>query len=181
MLSIALNSSVTNPNYDRRHKIGAGPPSDVWSIGCLFFELLTGEYLFVDTDWSRFFLRITNSNGPLLTERDISLLGNEEYRKFLEFVLQRSGRQRPNLSEVIVRFDEMFPDAANGELPELTMPRPGSQFCGESSRFLFESARQVEDSSRLIEDSSRLIEDSSRLIEDSSRLVEDSGRRAGET
>jgi hypothetical protein len=55
MLSIALNSAVTNPNYDRRHKVGAGPPSDVWSIGCLFFELLTGEYLFVDTDWNRFF------------------------------------------------------------------------------------------------------------------------------
>lgn len=123
MLSIALNSSATNPNYDRRKQVGAGPESDIWSIGCLFFELMTGEFLFVDSDWSRFFLRITDPKKSLLTEESKTLLDhNEKYISFLEFVLQRSVRHRPNLKQVIVKFDEMFPHAMNGPLPFLEMP-----------------------------------------------------------
>jgi serine/threonine protein kinase len=122
MLSIALNSSITNPHFDRRQKIGAGPASDIWSIGCLFFELMTGEFLFVDSDWSRFFLRITNIQQPLLTDENRAMLKNPTYAHFLEFVLQRSVRHRPDLGEVIVRFDEMFPDAGKGPLPEVTIP-----------------------------------------------------------
>jgi serine/threonine protein kinase len=54
MLSIALDSTVTNPKFDRRKKVGAGPASDIWSVGCSFDELLTGEYLFTDSNWSHF-------------------------------------------------------------------------------------------------------------------------------
>jgi serine/threonine protein kinase len=126
MLSIALNSATTNANYDRRQRVGAGPESDVWSIGCLFFELLTGSFLFVDPDWSRFFLRITTQNTPLLTPENTAMISNDKFCQFLEFVLQRSVRHRPNLSEVIVRFDEMFPAVRNGELPHLSMPVFGS-------------------------------------------------------
>lgn len=122
MLSIALNSSATNPNYDRRRKVGAGPASDIWSIGCLFFELVTGEFLFLDQDWSRFFLRITNPSQPLLTDKNKEMLGNPKFVSFLEFVLQRSVRHRPNMKQVTVKFDEMFPDAMKGPLPELEMP-----------------------------------------------------------
>ena len=123
MLSIALNSAVTNPNYDRRRKVGAGPASDVWSIGCLFYELVTGEYLFADSDWSRFFLRITDEKEPLITDEAAKRLPKDpKYKQFLEFVLQRNVRSRPNLGQVIVRFDEMFPDARRGPLPKITMP-----------------------------------------------------------
>ena len=123
MLSIALNSSTTNPNYDRRKRVGAGPASDIWSIGCLFFELITGEFLFLDSDWSRFFLRITDPKKELLNEDNLALLDhNKKYITFLEFVLQRSVRHRPDLQQVIVKFDEMFPDAMKGPLPKLEMP-----------------------------------------------------------
>ena len=33
--------------------------SDIWSLGCLLFELATGEYLFADPDWARFYQRVT--------------------------------------------------------------------------------------------------------------------------
>ncbi|OHT08162.1 hypothetical protein TRFO_23449 [Tritrichomonas foetus] len=123
MLSIALNSSATNPNYDRRKRVGAGPASDIWSIGCLFFELMTGDFLFLDSDWSRFFLRITDPKKKLLNEENLAALDhNQKYISFLEFVLQRSVRHRPDLQQVIVKFDEMFPDAMNGPLPKLEMP-----------------------------------------------------------
>jgi serine/threonine protein kinase len=125
MLSIAIKSFRTRPNYDRRQKVGAGPASDVWSIGCLFFELMTGEFLFLDPDWSRFFLRITGNNVPLLTEENKRALGDENCVKFLEFVLQLSVRHRPDLNSVIMSFDEMFPRAINGEFPRITIPTIG--------------------------------------------------------
>ncbi|OHT14031.1 CAMK family protein kinase [Tritrichomonas foetus] len=118
MLSIALDSSASNPKYDRLKKIGAGPASDVWSIGCLFFELITGEYLFIDSDWSRFFMRITNNDEPILTEEKIKMLPDDpRYKNFIEFVLQRNVRRRPNIRQLIVKFDEMFPDASKAPLP----------------------------------------------------------------
>ncbi|EAY17844.1 CAMK family protein kinase [Trichomonas vaginalis G3] len=118
MLSIALNSALTNPNFDRRQKQGAGPASDVWSIGCLFYELLTGEFLFVDNDWSRFFLRITDPNQPLITEKDIKRLPNDvRLVPFIEFILKRSERHRPNIQQIITKFDEMFPEAMSYPLP----------------------------------------------------------------
>jgi hypothetical protein len=84
-------------------------------------------------------------SNPLLTEENKELLKNEKHCQILEFVLQRSVRQRPDLNGVIVRFHEMFPEAVNGALLKLTMPPP---------RFAAHSARFTQDSSRF--DSSRL-------------------------
>ena len=124
MLSIAINSTVTNSNFDRLKKVGAGPASDIWSIGCLFFELLTGEFLFVDSDWSRFFLRVTDPKEEILTPQKLKMLPNEpRYVQFISFILQRSVRTRPDLNQVLKKFDEMFPDASDAPLPTLIMPK----------------------------------------------------------
>ncbi len=58
----ASAASVTDTLVtDRRKKNGASSPTDVWALGCLFYELLTGEYMFYDDDWVRFYLRVTAS------------------------------------------------------------------------------------------------------------------------
>jgi len=44
MLSRAKNLD----NFDRRKKYGTTRKSDIWSLGCLFYEILTGEFLFYD-------------------------------------------------------------------------------------------------------------------------------------
>lgn len=61
MLLIAKAQQIDRPEYDRRKRIGAGSPSDVWALGCLLFELVTGEFLQLDPEWSRFFLRVTTN------------------------------------------------------------------------------------------------------------------------
>ena len=58
MLNLYVNTRKDHEKYDRRKQVGTNRLSDIWSVGCLFYELLTGEFLLYDPDYCTFFVRI---------------------------------------------------------------------------------------------------------------------------
>ena len=52
--------------FDRRKHGGAGAPSDMWSLGCVLYQLVFGEMLFFDPDYMRFLQRLTFGAERLL-------------------------------------------------------------------------------------------------------------------
>lgn len=109
MLTVANASSKDRSTYDRRKKVGANKASDVWAVGCLIYELLTGEFLFYDDDWIRFFIRVTSDNtmeDMLPPERLIplrALKGGEHLVEFFYSIFIREPRRRPSLEVVAKR------------------------------------------------------------------------------
>jgi serine/threonine protein kinase len=76
---------------------------DVWACGCLLYETITGDYLFEQSDWFQFYLRITASSHPLLTPANMSKLPAthaDVIAGFLCRVLERDPRKRMHIDEV---------------------------------------------------------------------------------
>lgn len=110
MLVVAYASQKTRSTYDRRKKVGASSPADVWSLACLLYELLTGEFLFYDQDWVKFFIRVTSPGQALITPEKIEKIDNNMVLvEFLKFMLHRDPAYRPSISDAITRFKYLLP------------------------------------------------------------------------
>lgn len=83
--------------------------SDVWSLGCLLFELLTSEFLFDITQeeggWARLFVTLTKDDVDLFMDRKVSLLQElpwaSELQRLLRKILVKNPDDRPSATEVI--------------------------------------------------------------------------------
>ena len=45
--------------------------SDIWSVGCLFYEILTGEFMLYDPDYAWFFARVVDAKFELIKEENL--------------------------------------------------------------------------------------------------------------
>lgn len=90
MLTLAIYSKKEGDRYDRRKKVGTTRSSDIWSLGCLLYEILTGEFLFYSNNQAMFYLRVTSNTEPVLTPENLAKIHNNIYAiDFLKYILVR--------------------------------------------------------------------------------------------
>ena len=104
---------------DRRKPVGASASSDVWSLGCLLFELLTGTFLFDPSEekWAESYVRAITDHAPVLTSEAVAALiptGASNVRllsallALLRMILVRNPTRRPLITPILARIDAVL-------------------------------------------------------------------------
>ena len=86
----------------------------MWSLGCLFYEMLTGEYLYHRADWVNFYIQVTSPSEDILTNDNLKKLEKfSNYSNLVEYlrcILIRDPQHRPEIKGGIQKFRDLFGD-----------------------------------------------------------------------
>lgn len=106
MLLVGGAPQKQDRRFDRRRQRGAGAASDVWSLGCLFFELVTGKLLFSDTDWLQLVGRVTSPGMQIITQDRIEMVKElPGVLDLLQYILVRDPSLRPTITDTLRQVD----------------------------------------------------------------------------
>jgi len=120
--SIDNNNNNTTPTTKRnpvRSSLGyrreyVSCVSDIWSLGCLLFELLSNDYLYNvsanEGGWSRLFVLLTKDDGELFLQRKLDQIRSFPYSNVIEQLIRallvRNPDHRPSAFETLRLVDE---------------------------------------------------------------------------
>ena len=127
MLTLSLNEQKSGSNFDRRRRLGTTRASDIWSLGCLFYELLASEYLYQGLELPQLFTIFTNKDHPLISAQKKEKLVPElsptssplqtasnpreiasKLIDFLSWILVRNHMHRPTIEHVTRKYDTLL-------------------------------------------------------------------------
>jgi hypothetical protein len=92
---------------------------DVWSLGCLFYELVVGTHLYGGEEWGSFYVRLTGESMDLIPPAKLARLPPTHataMSRFLGVILQRRPEKRPTVQELRRLFDRLVATVSNNSV-----------------------------------------------------------------